>query len=74
MRMPARPRGQEFVGEILTGRDEDQRLRFTEDGTFQISVFEDLHFAEGTSFLPIAYHVSDGVLTLIDLQMPHSIP
>lgn len=26
----------------------DQKLRFTENGTFQISVFGDLHFAEGT--------------------------
>jgi hypothetical protein len=26
----------------------DQRLRFNENGTFQISVFSDLHFAEGT--------------------------
>lgn len=25
----------------------DRTLRFSEDGTFQISVFEDLHFAEG---------------------------
>jgi hypothetical protein len=24
-------------------------LKFKEDGTFQISVFSDLHFAEGTS-------------------------
>ncbi|CAG8013118.1 unnamed protein product [Penicillium nalgiovense] len=29
-------------------RAEDQRLRFNENGTFQISVFSDLHFAEGT--------------------------
>ncbi|CAG8885886.1 unnamed protein product [Penicillium egyptiacum] len=27
---------------------EDQSLQFTEDGKFQISVFSDLHFAEGT--------------------------
>ncbi|CAI7583345.1 unnamed protein product [Penicillium glandicola] len=27
-------------------RDKDQTLRFTENGTFQISVFNDLHFAE----------------------------
>lgn len=27
----------------------DQTLRFSEDGTFQISVFEDLHFAEDAS-------------------------
>jgi hypothetical protein len=29
-------------------RDVNRTLRFTEDGTFQISVFSDLHFAEGT--------------------------
>lgn len=27
----------------------DQPLRFTENGSFQISIFEDLHFGEGMS-------------------------
>lgn len=27
---------------------QQETLRFTEDGTFQISVFSDLHFGEGT--------------------------
>lgn len=30
-------------------RARDERLRLTENGTFQISVFSDLHFAEGTT-------------------------
>ena len=33
----------------LSPRTDDQTLRFTKNGTFQISVFEDLHFAEGNS-------------------------
>ena len=31
----------------LTPRLNNRTLQFTEDGTFQISIFEDLHFAEG---------------------------
>lgn len=47
--MPVIDHGDEFAGEVLAERDEDQRLRFSENGTFQVSVFEDLHFAESMS-------------------------
>jgi hypothetical protein len=30
----------------------NEPLRFTENGTFQISIFEDLHFGEGMSISP----------------------
>ncbi|KAJ5579700.1 uncharacterized protein N7459_005685 [Penicillium hispanicum] len=38
---------QSVMKSALTSRSDNRTLRFTEDGTFQISVFEDLHFAEG---------------------------
>jgi hypothetical protein len=38
-----------FAGVVPHGETFDEPLRFTENGTFQISIFEDLHFGEGTS-------------------------
>jgi hypothetical protein len=37
-------------------RTEEQKLRFNEDGRFQISVFSDLHFGEGTVRCPERQH------------------
>ena len=42
-------------------RARDERLRLTENGTFQISVFSDLHFAEGTMTTSNMYF---GMLTI----------
>ena len=36
----------------------DKTLRFAKDGTFQITVFSDLHYAEGKlSWFPIESHI-----------------
>lgn len=37
----------------------NQELRFTKDGTFQISVFEDLHYGEGENPLVSIFCGSD---------------
>jgi hypothetical protein len=34
---------------VSHGDTSNKPLRFTENGTFQISIFEDLHFGEGMS-------------------------
>jgi hypothetical protein len=36
-----------LAGVFPHGQSFDKPLRFTENGTFQISIFEDLHFGEG---------------------------
>jgi hypothetical protein len=38
-------------GVVPHGKVFNEPLRFTESGTFQISIFEDLHFGEGMSAL-----------------------
>lgn len=43
----------------------DQTLRFSEDGTFQISVFEDLHFAEGIFLSEVALLDSSMLISFI---------
>ena len=40
-----------LAGVVPCGKPFDKPLRFTENGTFQISIFEDLHFGEGMSSL-----------------------
>ena len=40
-----------LAGVVPYGKPFDKPLRFTENGTFQISIFEDLHFGEGMSSL-----------------------
>ena len=38
-----------FAGVVPNGHFHNKPLRFTDNGTFQISIFEDLHFGEGMS-------------------------
>ena len=46
-------------------RANTQPLRFAQDGTFQISVFEDLHYGEGWSILNHnSFHVASCLLSL----------
>jgi hypothetical protein len=40
-----------FAGTVTFEDSFEKPLRFTENGTFQISIFEDLHFGEGVSAL-----------------------
>ena len=43
-----------LAGVVPHGKTFNEPLRFTKDGTFQISIFEDLHFGEGMSDLSMA--------------------
>jgi hypothetical protein len=43
------PRFDTFSAQTVLSSPAERTLRFTENGTFHISVFEDLHFAEGLS-------------------------
>ena len=40
-----------LAGVVPHGKPFDKPLQFTENGTFQITIFEDLHFGEGMSSL-----------------------
>lgn len=48
--MPTVPQNQDVLNAGRNTQLDSRILRFTENGTFQISVFEDLHFAEGISY------------------------
>ena len=41
----------EAISALLTSSSDDSPLRFTADGTFQLSIFEDLHYGEAENLL-----------------------
>ncbi|KAJ5175672.1 uncharacterized protein N7482_001549 [Penicillium canariense] len=48
---------------------DDRNLRFTKNGTFQISVFSDLHFAENATLDSMTKRVMSHVLSREDVQL-----
>ncbi|OOQ87427.1 hypothetical protein PEBR_17437 [Penicillium brasilianum] len=54
----------------LANRQDNSKLRFTKDGTFQISVFSDLHFAENATLDLRTQHVMSEVIAS---ESPHLV-
>ncbi|KAJ5389109.1 uncharacterized protein N7496_000177 [Penicillium cataractarum] len=54
---------QHIMKPALASREINPKLRFTKDGTFQISVFSDLHFAENATLDSRTQHVMSEVIS-----------
>lgn len=66
--MPAAHAPIQYIMESAPEERADERvLRFTQNGTFQISVFEDLHFAESIT-LPSHWHIIAAEANLLTLS------
>ncbi|KAJ5890486.1 uncharacterized protein N7473_006714 [Penicillium subrubescens] len=54
---------------VLASRQDDPKLRFTKNGTFQISIFSDLHFAENATLDSMTKNVMSEVVTSENPQL-----
>lgn len=60
---------QHIMGPALASRENGRKLRFTANGTFQVSIFSDLHFAESIHLPDIEQLRDTNSLTISDATL-----